>query len=382
MVGRSLLLQEEPETDALRIIAGRQKEGMAVSQTDLCKLVFCGCMMTLLTGCSLPVRPSAATTTGTTTPVSTGTTTSASQPSSTQPSYSSGVSLSRPSVIVGTNGWGPTLVYHATDDGGAAPYASLEGCLPAVDGKGNVYMLTFHFPWGCGDSQASIDVYSANSVGASPIRSLPVGPGSVKDMAVSSEGEIFVNDGNGVAVFGPTANGSDAPVRYVQWDGGGGASVTPGYIAVDGKDNLYVQNVSSIAVFGPHDTGLVTPSRVISGQHTQLVELGRMTVDAQGNLYVTTGVDTLRPVGVLEFAADANGDAAPQRYVSSTAMSNFSVSLGVAVDSSGLIYIRATYPYCGAIFVFAADASGTTTPLRVIGGDCPAYEPDGTIAVL
>lgn len=349
---------------------------------DFKNLVLCGCVMALLAGCNQQLAPSLATTPGS------STSGNPSQPSPTQPpsepSYSVGVSLSHPSVIVGTNGWGPTEVYHATDSGSVAPYASLEGCFPAVDGQGNVYMLAFHFPWGCGYYPSSIDVYSPDAVGGAGIRSLPVGPGTkitnVIDMAVSPSGEIFVNDGNGVEVFSATANGSDAPVRYIQWDGGELAPVAPGYIAVDGDDNLYVQNGGSIAVFGPHDMGLVVPSRVISGPHTQLAGLSRMTTDIHGNLYVTTGGDASGNAGVLEFAAGANGDVMPLRSVSSN-MSNFDGFLGVAVDSSGLIYIRATDPYCGAVFVFAADASGKTTPLRIIGGSCPGYDIDGTIAV-
>ncbi len=344
-----------------------------MKHTDFHNLVLCGCVMALVIGCSQPAPQSAGNTPGNAPPAN-----------SLPPTYSVGVSLGRPSVIVGTNGWAPTLVYNAADNG-SAPYASLEGCLPAVDGQGNVYLLAFQFPFGCGDNLSSIDVYTPNAVGGSPIRSLSVGPGTtianVNDMAASPTGEIFVNDGNGVAVFSVTANGSDAPVRYIQWNGGGETLLTPGYIAVDGKDNLYVQNGSSIAVFGPQDTGLVVPSRVINGPHTQLSELGRMTTDVQGNLYVTTGADEFFGVAVVEFTADANGDAAPLRIVSSTSMWNFSGFLGVAVDSSGLIYVRATDPYCGAIFVFPADASGSTTPLSVLGGGCPAYDPDGTIAV-
>ena len=236
-----------------------------MKHSDFHHLVLCGCVMALLMGCSQRAPQSAGSTTGNTPPGNT--------PLPTQPTYSFGVSLSRPSVIVGTNGWGPTLVYHATDSGGD-PYASLEGCLPAVDGQGNVYLLAFHYPYGCGDELSSIDVYAPDAVGgSSSIRSLSVGPGTtianVNDMAVSPAGEIFVNDGNGVAVFSAAANGSDAPVRYIQWNGGGLTPLTPGYIAVDGKDNLYVQNGSSIAVFGPHDTGLVVPSRVINGPDTQ-----------------------------------------------------------------------------------------------------------------
>lgn len=346
--------------------------------TGFQNLALCGCVMALVAGCNRSMVPNAATTPGTTT------TGNPQQPSSNVPSYSVGMSLRRPSVLVGTNGWGPTEVYNALDNGSIA-YASLEGCFPAVDGRGNVYMLAFHYPWGCGDYPSSIEVYSPDAVGATSIRSLPVGSGmkitNVTDMAVSPSGEIFINDGSGVAVFSATANGSDSPVRYIRWDGGGQGTIAPGYIAVDANDNLYVQSGGSIAVFGTHDIGLVVPSRVISGPHTQLAVPGRMATDSQGNLYVTIGSNAYLGVGLLEFSAAANGDAVPIRFLSSTGMANFSGHLGVAVDSSGLIYMRATDPYCGAVFVFAADASGNTTPLRVLGGGCPAYEPDGTIAV-
>lgn len=102
-----------------------------------------------------------------------------------------------------------------------------------------------------------------------------------------------------------------------------------------------------------------------------------MTTDIHGNFYVTTGSNAYPGVGLLEFAADVDGDAVPLRSVSSTEMANFSGYLSVAVDSSGLIYIRATDPYCSAVFVFAADVSGNATPLRVIAGDCPGFDIDG-----
>ncbi len=107
-----------------------------------------------------------------------------------------------------------------------------------------------------------------------------------------------------------------------------------------------------------------------------------MTTDAEGNLYVTTNPNALNGVGVLEFAPDANGNVAPIRSLSSTSMGNWSGFLGVAVDSSGLIYVRATDPYCGAVFVFAADASGNSDPLRVLGANCASADDiDGTIAI-
>lgn len=279
--------REEPYVDACAedlqdpwwrcAIADDEGEGLTVKQTDFHNLALCGCLMALLVGCGGPP------------PQNTGVTTSPTPPSNPpqapnppQPSYSDTVSINRGSVIVGTNTSGPMLIYSANGNAGpyasGGPYALLRGCDPAVDGQGNFYMYAFPPKGGgCGDPSSSIDVYPASAVSvASRIRSLPVGPGmkiaNVEDMAVSPDGEIFVNDGNGVAVFSATANGADAPVRYIRWDGGGNKSIWPSLIAVDGKDNLYVQSGLSIAVFGPDDTGLVVPSRVISGPHTQLTE--------------------------------------------------------------------------------------------------------------
>ena len=113
---------------------------------------------------------------------------------------------------------------------------------------------------------------------------------------------------------------------------------------MDGRNNLYVQNGLSIAVIGPNDSGRVVPARVISGPHTKLGAPGTMTTDEQGNLYVATSGDAFGTVAVLEFASDANGDAMPLRSVSSTQMSNFDGVVGVAVDPSGQIFVRATAP--------------------------------------
>lgn len=80
-----------------------------MKHSDFHHLVLCGCVMALLMGCGQRAPQSAGSTTGNNPP---GNTPLPTQPP--PPTYSSGVSLSRPSVIVGTNGWGPTLVYHAS----------------------------------------------------------------------------------------------------------------------------------------------------------------------------------------------------------------------------------------------------------------------------
>lgn len=81
-------------------------------------------------------------------------------------------------------------------------------------------------------------------------------------MTVSKTGEIFVADGNGVAVFSATAAGDAPRARYIQWNSD--------KIAVDGSDNLYVRSGRFVAVFPPTATGSVAPARLIGGVNTTI----------------------------------------------------------------------------------------------------------------
>ncbi|RSL18860.1 hypothetical protein EDE15_4465 [Edaphobacter aggregans] len=185
---------------------------------------------------------------------------------------------------------------------------------PAVDGAGNIYVLTcLHGYKNC--TSSSINVYSPEPFQI--VRSLPVGPGTrishVYDMTVSAVGEVFVNDGNNIGIFSPTANGDVDPVRCIE-----GQFLSFGFyyqaMTVDVTGNLYVPFSEGIAVFGPKDTGMAAPSRVIN------VHAGQLATDSQGNLYVlgyAQRTDGLNPFGVSEYAATASGNAVPLRYITS-----------------------------------------------------------------
>jgi sugar lactone lactonase YvrE len=201
----------------------------------------------------------------------------------------------------------------------------------------------------------------------------------------SSTGEIYVSDGTGIAVFGPTATGKATPSRYIlgpyQTAGGTKPVFSPGLITVDGSDNLYVQNTSdsTIVVFGPTATGNTAPTRNISGPLTRVSGgwITGMTTDAAGNLYVLCvclGTDgTGRYVfGVFEFDPAAKGNVAPIRFVTAPEMYPYFGADGVAVDSAGNIYVSAIYPNftatssVPAVFEFSASDSGTVAPLRTV----------------
>jgi hypothetical protein len=332
-----------------------------------CTCAPCFCALLVVAGCgSNPIR-----TGGTTPPVT--------NPS--PPTVST--SVTEPSVyVLGGNTSPAVLVFPQTAIGQTKPTLELEGAQVSVDGAGHVYMLVGATTNGYG---ATVNEYSVNALNE-PLRSLSVGPGTavttVEDVMASSTGEIFVSDGNGIAVFSPTATGNASPLRYIlgpsQSTGGTTSVFSPGFITVDGSDNLYVQNTSdsTIVVFGPTDTGNVVPARTISGPLTRVSGSGNyitgMSTDAVGNLYVlclckgTDGTGRY-DFGVFEFDPAASGNVAPTRFVTSPEMYPYFFNDGVSVSSEGNIWVSAGTPQgIPTVFEFSSSSSGSVTPSRTV----------------
>lgn len=332
----------------------------------LLSFVLCTCGIVVVAGCN--VSPGSTASLVSSPPVTT--------PPASPPATPPVTRITQPSVYVVM--YGSVGVFPLTASGSSAPYLEIPGSNVSVDGVGNIYVLDHNGP--SVNTVTGISVYSPDSPTGKPVRSLPVGPGTkisaAKAMVASAGGEIFVSDGQGLAVFSPTATGDADPVRYIlgntQSGGGASTAIIPGFIAVDNADTLYVQNTvdSSIVVFGPTDTGTVVPSRTIAGPLTQLPGTGPgynwMATDAPGNLYVLcycrpTG---LNPFGVLEFGPTADGNVAPMRYVTTPGMDGDYDGVGVAVDSDGTIYVNAAIVNTDTktVFEFPSTASGSVTP--------------------
>ena len=273
---------------------------------------------------------------------------------------------------------GTVIVFDGTASGETKPSWTLPGTNPHLDASGNIYALV-----GYGQG---IVVYGPDLSSTTPIRSLPIGPGTkitaVFDYTVSKTGEIFIADGKGVAVFAPNATGNADPVRYIQWSAPPEGELLKSWnIAVDDSDNLYVRNGTVIAVFGPNDNGAATPVRLITGSRTQMATAAyedgftwSMSADSNGNIYLlcdTVRQDGLNPFGVLVFGPGANGDVAPIRYVTTPGMNSgsYGPTTGVAVDSAGYLYASATsdrQDEAAGVYIYPPGASGSVAPSRLI----------------
>src|SRR5882757_11586208 len=143
-----------------------------------------------------------------------GTTVSASGGGTLPPPPSPPPRITYPSVFVTDYDTRPPTV--VVLDSAGTTVSRFQGLMPAVDGAGNIYVLSCYIGYeNC--TSSNINIYSPDPFQI--VRSLPVGPGTkiprVYVMTVSAAGEIFVNDGSGISVFSPTANGDVDPVRRI-----------------------------------------------------------------------------------------------------------------------------------------------------------------------
>jgi hypothetical protein len=114
--------------------------------------------------------------------------------------------------------------------------------------------------------------------------------------------------------------------------------------AVDSKGNVYVVASSltgedagtphgAVVVFGP-DSDTV-PTRIIRGDQTQLDYPNNVAVDSSDRVYVGTA-----SYPALEFAPDADGNAAPLEIVGAGACAG---TEGVALDGAGDVFVDCTF---------------------------------------
>ena len=116
---------------------------------------------------------------------------------------------------------------------------------------------------------------------------------------------------------------------------------------------------SNVLKFALTAKGNQAPTSVIAGKRTGIQHADNVALDTGWRVYASQNSGK-----VSVFASDAHGDAKPMRVISG-ANTLLSFPIGVAVDSSGYLYVAD----CGTgnVKVFAPGAGGNVAPIRVVG---------------
>jgi len=121
----------------------------------------------------------------------------------------------------------------------------------------------------------------------------------------------------------------------------------------------------NVLVFSSTATGNVAPASILSGTMTQISAPLGVALDSTGDIYVASYNQPSNSSLVLEFAPGATGNAAPTRTL--TAVASYSLS-GLAVDALDNLYVVTLAPTTNllAIDVFTPDESGSSPPVETI----------------
>jgi len=210
-------------------------------------------------------------------------------------------------------------------------------------------------------------------------------------IAVDASGRIYAAnfDTNTVTVYAASANGNVPPIAVI-----GGANTrlaNPTAIALDASGKIYVLNSAryskgSITVYPPlaTSTGILNeaPIAAIAGSKTLLDNPTGIALDSRGEIYVTNELrftakldEDFHRGRITVYPAGSDGNIAPIATISGAA-TGLALPIGIALDSSGNIYVGNSYTanasssleYAPSITVYAVGSKGNAPPIAIIAG--------------
>jgi hypothetical protein len=196
-------------------------------------------------------------------------------------------------------------------------------------------------------------------------------------------------EAGGVTFYPPGATSSTAPLGHLNT--ATVAGFFPQYMTFDAQGYLYVDGfydygqgeapanapATRVDVYAPGSVGNAAPVRTILGPATLLSSTRAMAVDAQGNLFVANveaAPNGAGPSVIAEFAPDATGDVAPTQVLQ---LNDVYFPNGLALDTSGDLYVTPSALGIASEFAPAAGATGPVSPLQTFTGPMTVNDPIG-----
>jgi len=312
-------------------------------------------------------------------------------------------------IYVANNGTNTVTVYAAGANGNVPPLAVIGGSntglnLPvgiALDASGKIYVLNG------ATNLPGVNVYpplgsSTGILNQAPIASI-AGSQTLLDypdsIALDSQGNIYVaNEGpivsrklydyGRITIYPAGSNGNIAPTATISGVKTGLAYPTG--IAVDSGGNIYVGNFytantkgeifSSVTVYSAGSKGNARPIAVISGDNTSFYYPQGMALDSSGNLYVSANLGGISAIEI--FPAGSNGNVSPAVTITG-ADTGLSFPHAIALDAGGSIYVLNDNDPNGipSVTAYPAGSSGNAAPIATITSAFTGINAASSVAV-
>jgi len=245
-----------------------------------------------------------------------------------------------------------------------------------TDASGKLYVAIFD------DLVQGIAIYNQvpTSVGANVLPdAILSGPHTgltrTYSVAVDKLGRIYVanvrdDGGSEIAIFAAGSGGDVAPIARISGTNtllGGQDASDPGFtksVRVDSSFNVYTANsIGQIAIFAGGRTGNVSPTRLIVGRNTQLVD-PTIALGRDASIYAAN----FEGNSVTVYAPGATGNVAPIRTIKG-GNTHILLPFAAAVCSDGTLYVTTrSGPAGGAVLAFNPNSNGNVIPRIVVSG--------------
>ena len=203
---------------------------------------------------------------------------------------------------------------------------------------------------------------------------------------------VACNGGGGGSTPAPIAT---VPANPGGPGGHPGPTPSPSPSAASGPLVYIANSYTSIVGFPINTGGNIQPAKTISGPQTQLYGVNYLAFDANGNLYATNSVPPFSPgtLNIVVFAPGSSGNVAPARMIEgpNTGFGGAQILQQMGFDSAGNLYVAEDIRNSTGIFaevsIFPPNANGNVTPLRTIIAPCAyptglAVTPAGEVSIV
>jgi hypothetical protein len=271
-------------------------------------------------------------------------------------------------------------VYARRSDGNAAPLATIAGSNTglvepegvAFDHAGNIYVAD-EFA-GSSSNPGLVLIFAPGANGnVAPIATISQGLNYPFGITLDSSGNVYVGNfqGGSITVYAAQSH------QLIRTINRGSYNLYPVGVTLDREGRIYVldncicsSGTASVDVFRRHANGNAVPLRTISGPTTGLANaIGGIAVNARHEIYIANAGYSDSTTGVLVFGPHARGNARPERVITGP-KTGLVFPDGLSLDDHDRLYVTNADYYAAKpdIFVFDANASGNTPPLRKIHG--------------
>jgi len=286
-----------------------------------------------------------------------------------------------------------TSVFTITQGAGQAvlaPKASLEVTVLFAPPAAGLFTDGFYITSNASRGQVNVDIgLSGEAIGDSPPATATptptatatpsATPSAVPTQIVGSS--IFVTNASNNSVTSYPTDGNDNIAPSTAINGTNPMLAVPSGVAIDSSGYLYVTNNidgyadgGSISVYPPGSNGNAPPSQFISGSNTNLVDPAGIALDSSGNIYVAdvaayAGSNYYGAVNI--YAAGSNGNVAPMASIFGIHVRS---ATGIALDPTGNIFVLDNNDQGvgandqPAIVEYAPGSNGLATPTHIIAG--------------